>query len=330
VKTIDAFMADTEDALVEFRINYLRQQVDKVYVCEGSHTFSGFPKTPKFHFFEKTNSSVEHVIIQIPKEILDAKDRWQVENYQREEFLRVVSVNHPMDLILFSDVDEIPSTEQVEELKTFIRHDPSRILQIETPPFLLYANWLDSCPHSWGRGAAFLGKNAVNGIRHKASVLKIAVSSSSGGHLSYMGVTRNSLAEKYSRFSHAEFDNEFSSSPHIFKLAKDYQVSFIGNFHEEGRGLLKVRRLSELSELHKALHGATPKLFRFGKTHHSILSRLIVSKIITDYVRLQSQNVDLALVMTGRARPLKYVSYYIRIIPEIFSALRDEKQNNVG
>ena len=110
---VDAVLANTEWDLVVFRATYLAPKIDKLYIGESLVTFSGIEKEPFFARrageLARLGFLVEVIEIPIPQEVLDQRDRWSIETYARNHFLQVVAEKHPDDLILFSDVDEIPS-----------------------------------------------------------------------------------------------------------------------------------------------------------------------------------------------------------------------------
>src|SRR6056300_1437683 len=114
---VDAVLANDEWELVLVRLNYLSPVVDKFYIAESSTTFSGLEKEL---FFSQRAEEIrdlgydfEVVNIEIPDVVLAGPERWTAETYVRNNFLGTVCERHEDDLVLFSDVDEIPSIEQV-------------------------------------------------------------------------------------------------------------------------------------------------------------------------------------------------------------------------
>ncbi len=118
-----------EEMLLDFRLNYLNDYVDKFVIVESSFTHSG--KTKKLLFdinkFKKFKDKISYIIvdkepsdisevlendneqIKNKKYILNAAKR---ENFQRNCISKGLGDVEPKDIILISDLDEIPNLEE--------------------------------------------------------------------------------------------------------------------------------------------------------------------------------------------------------------------------
>lgn len=106
----DCFTFFNELDLLELRLNELDPVVDRFVLVEATRTFSGKPKPLVFEAeksrFERFLSKVEHVVVRdLPSEPASA---WEREAAQRDAILSGLSGARPNDVVLVSDVDEIP------------------------------------------------------------------------------------------------------------------------------------------------------------------------------------------------------------------------------
>jgi len=131
---IDIFPFFNELDLLEIRLNILNDYVDKFVICEATETFSGKPKPLYFkeneeRFAKWKDKIVHYVVDDFPndKEIYDKaikspntgnKEHWWVrEFYQKESAIKALSFCKEDDIIMVSDVDEIPNPNILKEIK---------------------------------------------------------------------------------------------------------------------------------------------------------------------------------------------------------------------
>ena len=101
----------------EIRLNVLREVVDKFVLVEAGETHTGKLKPYYFKENEARFSRFLGRIIYIKVESFPkGHDAWWNENYQRNEILRGLEDAKPDDVILISDLDEIPRPEEVKKL----------------------------------------------------------------------------------------------------------------------------------------------------------------------------------------------------------------------
>lgn len=139
---MDAFLFNDEIDLASLRIKFLKPHIDRFYVGESTQTFSGNKKPLNFSKILRDKPYFNEIVevIVIPELSIKglAENRWLVEEYQRDYFLRaVVSKLAADDLIVFSDLDEIPSISQL--LKSAGTDDLPRSLLM--PCFYRRAHW---------------------------------------------------------------------------------------------------------------------------------------------------------------------------------------------
>ena len=287
MQVVDLFLANDERSLVDFRIGFLRKHVSKTYICEASHTFSGAPKEPVFQSIYQDSTKVTVVRIDIPEEVRQKNDRWAIEEFQRDEFLRIVARAHPDDALLFCDADEIPSPLQIMEVINTLESDPNGVLGLVMPVYYRKANWLLlGETEKWHKAKAFLGSSSRDGIRYQDTTRS---SHKDGCHLSYLGMQAGEIGTKYRNFSHSELDNPRFSSTDFLAFADEFVISHIGLFYTWGFGLLKVVPESKLPEVSKNAIEAR-RSWVGHRPKRMLLQRLTASRILSDYMRLVSSS----------------------------------------
>jgi len=130
MKIFDCFMYYDEDLILDLRLNYLNNYVDKFVIVESSYTHSGDSRKCLFDIknYSKFKDKINYIILEEPpvdlshvkkddsfekknsKLILNAVKR---ENLQRNTISKGLESALPEDLIIISDVDEIPNLEEI-------------------------------------------------------------------------------------------------------------------------------------------------------------------------------------------------------------------------
>ena len=283
---VDAVLANDEWELVLLRLHYLSPVVKKFYIAESRKTFSGRDK--ELFFSQRANEitdrgyEIEVVTVEIPDSVLVGHERWTVETYVRNSFLETVCERHPNDLVLFSDVDEFPSIDQV---RTLIRKgDSLGIMSIPTQVCLRKANWVEYQPHQWwGKwGNGLIGKHWVPRLRRLQHPLVVG---EPGAHLSYVGMSPAAVRGKYQAFSHGELDRDDVASEEFLRFADHFHISHLGRALEPGAGLLTVAREDQLSDVQRAVYDVKPEWCDFSPVSTPRHRRLVASWLVFSIVR---------------------------------------------
>ncbi len=110
----DCFSYWDEDLLLETRLKILNNYVDYFVIVEGSKTWQNNPKKLKFDI--KKFKNFEKKIIYIPvKDLPDGDNPYLRENYQRNCIIKGLSNASENDLIIISDLDEIPNPLEINK-----------------------------------------------------------------------------------------------------------------------------------------------------------------------------------------------------------------------
>ena len=107
-KLYDCFSYWDEDLLLDLRLNILDAYVDYFVIVEGNKTWQNNPK--KLRFDINNFKKFKDKIIYIPVEDMpDGNNPYLRENFQRNCISRGLNNSSDEDLILISDLDEIPN-----------------------------------------------------------------------------------------------------------------------------------------------------------------------------------------------------------------------------
>ena len=126
----DCFMYFDEDMLLDLRLNILNSYVKKFIITEATYTHSGAKKELNFDLnkFNKFKDKIEYVVVDTPPpDILpidqnDTKEKkgeklilngYARDNYQRNNLNRGLKNIDDEDIIIISDLDEIPNLQGI-------------------------------------------------------------------------------------------------------------------------------------------------------------------------------------------------------------------------
>ena len=117
MKIYDCFTYCGEDLLLKIRLESLFDRVDKFIIIEGNRYFNGEVKSKLFNInkFEKYQKKINYYFIEdYPKHV---GNNWEYEFYQRNQIRRGLTDLIDEDIVLISDVDEIPKLSNEKYLK---------------------------------------------------------------------------------------------------------------------------------------------------------------------------------------------------------------------
>ncbi len=117
----DCFSYWDEDLLLDLRLNLLNEYVDFFIIVEGNKTWQNNPKKLRFNF--DNYKKFKNKIIYIPVEDMpDGDDPYLRENYQRNSILKGLKNSNQNDLIIISDLDEIPNPKAIKNFNIKMRY----------------------------------------------------------------------------------------------------------------------------------------------------------------------------------------------------------------
>lgn len=198
----DAFLFFNELDLLEIRLNELSGTVDKFVLVESDTTFTGQPKPYYYNENKERFKAFADKIIHIMVTDSPKTDSpWDAETYQRDAIYRGLQNCSPNDVILISDVDEIPNVEAIRN------YNPTNgVSLLQQRPSFYYLNcvsnflWWNAKIGTWGD----VQKETASQIRannHRPVI------ENGGWHFTGLGGIK-SILTKLDAFSHSEYNTE--------------------------------------------------------------------------------------------------------------------------
>ena len=124
MKIIDCFTYFDEDLLLETRLNTLYEHVDQFVICEATLDHAGNAKKLNFDIkkFLNFKNKIRYIVVEdLPKVINKFKKHWHTaharDQFQRNTLIRGLSDCSDNDLIMISDLDEIPNPKKILDFK---------------------------------------------------------------------------------------------------------------------------------------------------------------------------------------------------------------------
>lgn len=217
---IDSFTFYNEFDLLEFRLKLLYDLVDKFVIVEADHTFSGKPKSFNFEreaarfdwakdkiVYHKAALNTEGLALTEKPTAYDPKSaHFQLEYQQRNALAEACAGFADEDVVMMSDVDEMPAREVV----AFARGDQARqIMPFVCDQKLFYYTLDHLVPVPWyGTIVTTVGRlKEETPQRLRSRRTSLGRVNGGGWHLSYFGDT-DFIMNKIASFAHQEFNNE--------------------------------------------------------------------------------------------------------------------------
>lgn len=225
----DCFIFFNELDLLEIRLNELDSVVDKFVIVEADRTFQNQPKPFIFEQnrerYAKFRDKIIHVkLTQYPLflPVINPFSPWKLEFYQRNSIVKGLKGLKPDDVIMISDIDEIP---RASAIKPILDKGVDRIYGLKMDMFMYFFN------HKliYDKESRMTKEEAKNGIWFGTAIVpkrlfkqkpyrirKILMRTlrrkqvydiipDAGWHFSFMGGF-NKIKQKLEAFSHTEYN----------------------------------------------------------------------------------------------------------------------------
>jgi beta-1,4-mannosyl-glycoprotein beta-1,4-N-acetylglucosaminyltransferase len=206
--------------MLEFRLEELNDVVDRFVIVESTKTFVGKEKPLFFNEnlqrFEKYLPKITHIIEQN----LTDKNPWVNETTQRNAIDKgIKSLNlNDNDIIMITDVDEIPDTETLEKLK-----EKGSLQKLMTLRQEMYYYNLNCKFNGVWHFPKILNYNTYKFLESPQQIRMSPgeIIFNGGWHFSYFGDSKF-IKNKIQNFSHQEYNNdEFVNDEHIENVIKE-------------------------------------------------------------------------------------------------------------
>lgn len=213
MKVVDCFIFYNELDLLAYRLNLLNDIVDYFVIVEATHTFVGKEKPLFFnenkHLFENFTNKIIHIIVNdFPGKYPDVNfDVWKNEKCQRNAISRGINCIKDLqqsDVIIISDLDEIPDPHTLDKIKKGNIIIDINILEMD----MYYYNLNTRFDSKWNscKIISYEKYKTININCDDIRFINCSKISNGGWHLSYFG-DKYFIQNKLQNFSHQEFNN---------------------------------------------------------------------------------------------------------------------------
>lgn len=222
--TWDTVLYNGESRILIERLDALKTLCNYFVILESLYTFSGKVKqadvTTKSFVTDLYGERVKWVTITDRMPHLSS---WEYESWQRQQISKGLGGIENGDLVLLSDVDEIPSLEfisKASELESNSVLIAEMNLRIYDPHFLSDVKWYGTIGVKFQQGGELnFQELRMRAVKHweeeRESIFK-----SGGNHLSTLG-SSSWFRAKIKSFSHTEFDTfPYNTSFFLFMISK--------------------------------------------------------------------------------------------------------------
>jgi beta-1,4-mannosyl-glycoprotein beta-1,4-N-acetylglucosaminyltransferase len=208
----DGFMFFNELDLLEIRLHELAEVVDRFIVVEGTETFSGAAKPLYFadnqSRFKPFLKKITHIVVN---DMPSGGDPWPREIHSRNAIVRGLYDASPTDLVMVSDVDEIPSAQAIRSYHP--ETGPAQFAQ-------LYSYYFINCLKGIWNGTRITTVSNWHGYGGAQRVrLRDGATIEQGGwHSSYLGGIE-AIRAKIAAYSHLELNTcPYTDPAYLFRV----------------------------------------------------------------------------------------------------------------
>lgn len=270
MSTWDAVWLNDEIDLLLWRLDLLRDAVDRVLVVEGDRYFSGGVKPSCFLENQQRIAALgcraDHVIVPLDA---DATSAWDRENQQRRGMADALEhLARVGDLIIAADIDEVPRPQTVRWLERHL----DRPVRLHMQDSIYFANWVHDEP--W-RNSAWAYRH---GQAESHPMLRVHLGNShgdwdgyveefvpdAGWHLSFLGGP-DAIRRKWAAYSHQDFNTGVDAYPGHLERCLRHGVHF--------QGRILLRKLTVVSEESRRLASLRADFLRIDKPTFSPAAR---------------------------------------------------------
>ena len=154
----DCFQYFNEEHIAELRFNILDEFVDSFVIVESTVNHQGKPK--KLHFdiakYKKFKNKINYIVVDdTPEDIKKPHKGGEslVEQHQRNSLMKGLKNASDNDLVILSDVDEIPNLNKLNEF------DRNKYAVFSQKMFMYKLNLLNLGENNWHGSKICLKKN---------------------------------------------------------------------------------------------------------------------------------------------------------------------------
>ena len=224
----DCFQYFNEEHIAEIRFNILDEFVDTFVIVESTVNHQGKPK--KLHFdinkYKKFRNKINYIVVDDTPESIKKPHKGGeslVEQHQRNSIMKGIKDADDNDLIILSDVDEIPNLNKLNEF------DKNKYAVFSQKMFMYKLNLLNLRENNWHGSKICLKKNLkspqwLRNLKFKKypfwridKIRNLQIIQDGGWHFAYLQSPEN-ISKKIKSFAHGEFNKDNISNEENIKL----------------------------------------------------------------------------------------------------------------
>ena len=228
MKIFDCFQYFNEEHIADLRFNILDQFVDSFVIVESTVNHQGKPK--KLHFdinkYGKFKNKINYIVVDdTPENIKKAHEGGEslVEQHQRNSIMKGLKKCGDNDLVILSDVDEIPDLNKLSEF------DKNKYAVFSQKMFMYKLNLLNLKESNWHGSKICLKKNFkspqwLRNLKFKKypfwridKIRNLQIIKNGGWHFAYLQSPEN-ISKKIKSFAHGEFNTNDTSNEENIRL----------------------------------------------------------------------------------------------------------------
>ena len=214
----DCFQYFNEEHIANLRFNILNKHVDYFVIVESTVNHQGQKKNLHFKIekYKKFKNKIKYIVVDDTPDIIKKPHEGGeslVEQHQRNSLMKVLNTAKDDDLIILSDVDEIP------DLKKLNLFDKNKYAVFSQKMFMYKINFLNLDENNWHGSRICLKKNLkspqwLRDLKFKKypfwridKFRNIQIIENGGWHFAYLQSPEN-ISKKIKSFAHGEFNKE--------------------------------------------------------------------------------------------------------------------------
>ncbi len=224
----DCFQYFNEEHIADIRFNILDKFVDSFVIVESTVNHQGKHKKLNFDInkYKKFKKKINYIVVDdTPDKIKKSHEGGEslVEQHQRNSIAKGLKSANDNDLIILSDVDEIPNLNKLNEF------DRNKYAVFSQKMFMYKFNLLNLEENDWHGSKICLKKNFkspqwLRDLKFKKypfwridKVRNIQIIQDGGWHFAFLQSPEN-ISKKIKSFAHGEFNKDDISSEENIKL----------------------------------------------------------------------------------------------------------------
>lgn len=240
-KIFDTIIFSNELELLDIRLNILYEYVDFFIIVESGYTFQGKKKEFNFELNKnKFKKYIDKIIYLKIHSFPEGYELFKCESFQRNFINKALSINASLnDIIILSDVDEIPNPKFINNIKIkkfkcplllkqelFYYYINLQCIELKDLPWSIIYRYSPEIEPQSMRDLIVSQQALIMGKEKNLKQEGFEFIDNAGWHFSYLGGAM-AIKQKLQSFSHQELNNkEFANIDYIDQMIKSQKDLF--------------------------------------------------------------------------------------------------------